>query len=248
MKLEIEVPEIACYRCGKVAAMLPTALKRTSGGGDVTDSAGNDWQAQGAQVPAGWTRAPTPEADKPLCPECSAIVAAGISALLQMPAPQLPARTAAASIPAHAPPPVVGRVVSATPTPAQASARVTGGARIYSNPVMRPEPVVSASPVLVQPPSVSSPIAPAAPKYAPTAPQVLAGPPTVRAPITPAEKGSNMIVRSNTQYPQPLVRSAAPAPLRSEVPRAREVAVQGNEEVDPQGPVTTTAIIRGAGV
>lgn len=247
MKLEIEVPEVVCCRCGTKAPMMPTALKRTSGEGSVTDSAGNAWKPQGALMPQGWTQAPA-DASKLLCAPCGAEVQKGLAALLQPPAPAVPVKTAATSIPEHAEPPVVGKVIKSFPTPTQAAARVTGGARIYPTPTQRPEPVVSASPVIVQPSAISRPIAPAAPVHTPQPSTVLVGPPKIHAPIAPAERGSNVLVQSNSQFPQPKVANAQPVPLRGDVPRVREVAVQDNTEVEPQGPVTAVPLLRGTGV
>lgn len=247
MKLEIEVPEVTCARCNTKAAALPTALRRTADGGTVVDSAGNSWQAQGATLPTGWSPAPT-DTTKVLCPFCAVAVAKGIENLLKPPAPEAPIKTAATSIPIKAPEPVVGRIMQATPTPAQAAARVTGGAHIYSNPVQRPEPVVSASPTIVQPSAISRPIAPATPQHAPQPNAVVVGPPKIRAPIAPAERGSNVVVQSNSQFPQPKVQNVQPVPSRGEVARTREVAVHGNEEVEPVQPPTVLPVIRGVGV
>jgi len=247
MKLEIEVPEVTCCRCSTTAPVLaPTALRRGVGPNSIVDSKGDSWITSGGSIiPQNWSIAPGAPT-KFLCAKCTEDVNASIAALLKPVAPEGPVKTAATSIPTHAEAPVVGRVVKSSPTPTQAAARVTGGATIYANPVQRPEPVVSASPVMVQPSAISRPIMAKPPTVQPSMQTVL--PPKIHAPIAPAERGSNVVVASNTQFPQPLVRNAAPVPTRADVPRTREVAVQDNEEVEPQGPVTPTALIRGVGV
>lgn len=246
MKLEIDVPEIACCRCGAKDAMMPVALRRTADGGTVTDSAGNSWQTQGATMPQGWSAAPT-DATKALCATCTETVQKGIASLLQAPAP-VEVKKAATSIPTLAPPPVVGRVIGASPTPTQRQQHVSGGTTHYASQQSRPAHVVSASPTIVQPSAISRPIAPAAPLHAPQPSAVLVGPPKIHAPIAPAERGSHVSVASNTQFPQPKVTSAVPVPTRNEVPRARELPTMGNDEVEPVQPPAVAAIIRGAGV
>jgi hypothetical protein len=247
MKLEIEVPEITCCRCSAKAAMLPVALRRIAEGGTVVDSAGNGWQAQGAQMPAGWTVAPS-DTTKTLCAACTAVVNAGLATLLQPPAPLAPVKSAATSIPTLAAPPVVGRVIGASPTPTQRQQHVSGGTTHYASQQSRPAHVVSASPVIVQPSAISRPIAPAAVLHAPQPSAVLVGPPKIHAPIAPAERGSHVSVASNTQFPQPKVTSAVPVPTRNEVQRSRELPTMGNDEVEPVQPPAVAAIIRGTGV
>jgi hypothetical protein len=220
MKLEIEVPEVICERCGTIGAMLPTALKRVAEGG---------WQPQGATMPIGWIQAPT-DAKKLLCPTCAPTVTEGIKALLAPPAPKISVKTAATSI------------------PTRAGARVTGGQRISFNPpVSRPAPTINSSSV-APPPRISARPVTSVHQRSPQQISGVVGPPKTHLPITPAERGSNVTVQANAQFLQPKTQNAQPVPQRSEPARVREVSVQDNNEIEPQGPVTATTIIRGSGV
>lgn len=221
MKLEIEVPEIACCRCSKIAAVYPTALKRTSGDSPITDSAGNHWQALGALMPSGWTQAPS-DANKHLCDICTAAVNVGLSRLLEPPAPPPPL-----------PPPGMGQGIPLLHKPTMVQPNhivpntIAPGTRISTQPTAPMVSPTSSSGV-----RVSGNIATAAPqqstKVSATPPQQIIRPSTIVSAAAPAASSSK--VASVTKAAPPVTMAKTAFEMKPSAPAA-PIKVEQNRVV-----------------
>jgi hypothetical protein len=224
MKIELDVPEIKCCRCGATAVIVPAAIKRGQGPDAIIDSAGGSWVLAGLPMPTGWSE---PAPGKKLCPSCSKAYADGVSKLLD---------PAIATTPAgHAPlPPGAQRMIQSLPN----AGRVTSGPIAHhAAPASRPA-VTSAPPPAppVRPATaMTSPQRPQAPQHAPQRSLPVVAQQMVHPSAMPPAKSSGVVVNTNTAYPS--TEGVKTSPIPGALAPA-ELAPLPNEALEPQLPAT----------
>lgn len=168
MKLTIEVPVTHCLRCETTHPLRPQLLRYVERAGPsanvARDDAGGAWAIQGAELPRGWTAAPT--GDGHFCPACTQQLAQAIHEFINPPPPESqeePPRPAGQAIPVLVVP-AVGPSVH-VPLPSQAArTAIPTAIRTAPAPASRPSPIVQgAEPAKVGPQFVRQPVSQVAP-------------------------------------------------------------------------------------